>query len=162
MRQYGFKESMRLSKFSFPAGLLVPLALLFLTFGYLKFIAITVFEVTVLPRIRSFAKISELQLSLIALGGIIANLLVSFAFFLGGLNEFAKMNLYFAFFNLIPFSDLDGSKILFGSRLLWVFSFIFISSLMILFEISGLLTTLLSALIIALIVLVFYYLSYEN
>jgi len=40
---------------------------------------------------------------------------------LAGFNYFATLNLTFVFFNLIPLADLDGSKIFFGSKVLWTF-----------------------------------------
>jgi Zn-dependent protease len=38
-----------------------------------------------------------------------------------GFSEFSRLSIYFAFFNMIPISDLDGNKIFFGSLILWSF-----------------------------------------
>jgi Zn-dependent protease len=145
-----------------PAGLILPLIGIFMTVGWLKFLAITTFEATALPRLRSFSKVTEMQLAMIALSGAIANVLVAFCAFMLGHIDFAMMNLFFALFSMLPISSLDGTKIFFGSRLLWVFSSVFLLSLIILFEVAGLWATLLSALIIAIAIMVAYYISFEN
>ena len=38
--------------------------------------------------------------------------------------EFAKYSLYYALYNLIPFSPLDGAKIFSGSRPLYIFTLV--------------------------------------
>jgi len=161
MEQFGFKSNRKFTR-SFPAGIFLPVFFIVATLGRLKFTAITTFEALALPRLRSFSKITERQLAMIALSGAIANVLVGFASFLMGYNDFAMMNLYFAFFNLFPLSSLDGMKIFFGSRLLWVFSFSLVIALMILFEVAGLWAAIISAVIIAIAILVAYYASFEN
>ena len=60
----------------------------------------------------------------IAATGIIANLFLALIFYFIGGNFgvlFAKLNIWFAFFNMIPISDLDGNKIFFGNLVLWSF-----------------------------------------
>lgn len=162
VESFWFTKKRHFSK-PFPAGLFFPLILLFATFGYLKFLAVTTFEVSAFPsKMRAFAKVTELQIAVIALSGSIANALVSLASFILGFREFAMLNLFFIFFNLLPISALDGAKIFFGSRLLWVFSFCFISSLIILFELAGFWAALISALIIAFVAWIAYYMSFER
>ena len=41
--------------------------------------------------------------------------------YLVGFSDFAKISLYYAFFNMLPLSDLDGNKLFFGSLVTWVF-----------------------------------------
>jgi len=155
---YGFWTSMYFKK-PFPMWIFAPLVLAFATLGYVKWLAITTFEAapTVLRTRRKFANISEWDLALIAIAGIFANILLAFFGRIFGFNDFAMFNLWFALFNLIPISNLDGSKIFFGSRFLWIFSIIFLIALMILFDIAGLLATLVLALLIASIGLGIYY-----
>ncbi|MFH1612733.1 MAG: hypothetical protein ABIB46_03245, partial [bacterium] len=57
----------------------------------------------------------------IAAAGIFVNLLFAFLAYLIGFSEFAKLSIWFAFFNMIPISNLDGNKIFFGSKVLWSF-----------------------------------------
>jgi len=56
----------------------------------------------------------------IAAVGVFANIFFAIIGYLINQPEFAKLNIYFAFFNLIPLSELDGNKIFFGSLILWV------------------------------------------
>ena len=49
---------------------------------------------------------------------LITGIIISY---LLGYPDFARLNLYLAFFNMIPISDLDGNKIFFGSIVLWSF-----------------------------------------
>ena len=67
----------------------------------------------------SFTEISEDHIAYIAAAGLFANLLFSVIAYLIGLTEFAKLSIWFAFFNIIPISNLDGNKIFFGSKVLW-------------------------------------------
>jgi len=161
MERFWFPES-RYLRTAIPTGILVPLAALFISYGHLWFLTLITFEASPLPyKIRPFSKITEVQLALIALAGSIANILLAFFAFLLGFKEFAMLNLYFSFFSLIPFSSFDGTKVFFGSRLLWMFSFAFVLSLIILFEVAGFWPTLISAFIIALTILIAYFVSFE-
>ncbi|MBU2522740.1 MAG: hypothetical protein KKE23_00420 [Nanoarchaeota archaeon] len=161
MERFWFPQS-RYFKTPIPTGLLIPLSALFISFGYFKFMTLITFEASPLPhKIKPFSKITEYQLAIIALSGSIANMVIAFFSFLFGFNEFAMLNIYFAFFSLIPFSTLDGTKVFFGSRLLWLFSFSFVLALIILFEVAGLWPTIISAVIIALAIMVAYFFSFE-
>lgn len=161
MDRFGFTPGGHFRK-SIPSGLLVPLAALLISFGYFKFMTLITFEASPLPhKIKPFSNITEYQLGVIALSGSIANMIVAFISFLFGFNEFAILNISFALFSLIPFSTFDGTKVFFGSRLLWLFSFSFLIALRILFEVAGLWPTIISAFIIALTVMLAYFFSFE-
>jgi len=41
------------------------------------------------------------------------------AYFLG-FEFFAKLSIYYAAWSLVPFSNLDGAKVFFGSKGLWI------------------------------------------
>ena len=74
--------------------------------------------------IYSFSEMTEEHIGRIAAAGIFVNLVLAIAFyFIGGDfgTLFAKLNILFAFFNMIPISDLDGNKIFFGNLVLWSF-----------------------------------------
>jgi len=161
LEQFGWYERSHFKQ-AFPAGIFIPIIFLFATMGYVKLLMLTSFDIiSSASKKRVFAKITEMQLAIIALSGSIANVLLAFIAFILGYQDFALMNLAFVFFSLIPISSMDGAKIFFGSRLLWVFSFVFILSLIILFEVAGLWASLLSALMIAVAIAVAYYLSFE-
>lgn len=69
----------------------------------------------------TFSDVTEYHLGLIAASGIALNLILAVVGYFLGFALFARLNIYFAFFNILPIADLDGSKILFGSKILWSF-----------------------------------------
>ena len=71
-----------------------------------------------------FSQIVEYHIAIIAATGLIINLLTAVIAYIAGFTTFAQLNIYYAFFSIIPISSLDGNKILFGSKYLWVVLFI--------------------------------------
>ena len=125
--RYGFKPKNYFKK-PIPAGVLFPIIFAALSFGRLIWMASLVFEVK--PKIYraakrhglyTFSEMTEHHLALIAAAGIFANLAFAVAGYLIGFSEFARLNVFYAFFNLLPLSDLDGNKIFFGNIMLWSF-----------------------------------------
>jgi hypothetical protein len=125
IERYGFKPTQRFKK-PFPAGAFFPVITSIISLGYFKWLASLIFDVR--PRIYraskrhgiyAFSEMTEFQIGLIASAGIFANLFFSIIGYLAGFPDFARLNIYYAFFNMIPISDLDGNKIFFGSRILW-------------------------------------------
>lgn len=135
IKRFGFKTSDQFKK-SFPLGafmpiifkiILLPLALL----NHFVWMASLVFDVKAKAYraakrhgIYSFSEMTEEHIGRIAAIGIIVNLILAGIFYFvgGGFGTiFAKLNIWFAFFNLIPISDLDGNKIFFGNLVLWSF-----------------------------------------
>jgi len=112
-----------------PLGIILALVLGLVSLGYIKFMALMEFDVkpAVYRGVRrfglySFSEMSERHIGLIAFWGMIANLIIAIIAYLINLPELAKLNIYFMAYNIIPISNLDGTKILFGSKLLWVVS----------------------------------------
>ncbi len=129
VKHWGFKPSQKFSK-SIPAGAIFPIILTALTGGLTSWLATLTFEVKAKTYraakrfgLYSFTEMSEFHIGLIAASGIIANLLFSIIGYLLGFETFAKLNVYYAFFNMLPISDLDGNKLFFGSLPLWLFLF---------------------------------------
>ncbi|HLD54671.1 MAG TPA: hypothetical protein VJB35_00260 [Candidatus Nanoarchaeia archaeon] len=125
--RYGFQAHKQF-KNPFPAGVFVPLILIAITLGKLKWMASLVFEVKAKTYraakrygVYSFSEMTEYHIALIAASGIIANLIFAIIGYLIGFPDFSRINIYYAFFNLFPISDLDGNKIFFGSLILWSF-----------------------------------------
>ncbi len=130
IERYGFKPSQYLKK-PFPAGILFPILTSLLLFGQLGgfiWLASLVFDVK--PRVYraakryglySYTEMTEDHLGLIAASGVFANLLFAIIGYLLGFPEFSRLSIYFAFFSMIPLSDLDGNKIFFGNLALWSF-----------------------------------------
>ncbi len=112
----------------FPAGAFIPILFAFFTFGTVKWMASLVFDVKAKVHhaakrhgLYTFSEMTEYHIGLIAAAGIIINLIAAVIGYFINQPEFAKLNIYFAFFNMLPISDLDGNKIFFGSKVLWSF-----------------------------------------
>lgn len=127
IKRYGFKAH-RYFKKPFPAGAFLPIITTAFSFGYLTWMASLIFEVK--PKIYraakrhghySFLEMSEFHISLIAAAGILANIGFAIIGYLINFPEFTRWSIYYAAFNMIPISDLDGNKIFFGSKALWSF-----------------------------------------
>ena len=128
MKQFGFRKHWKF-KNPFPIGAFFPLIATVLSQGYFNWMAAMTFDVK--PKVYraarrhsglySFSEMTEYHIALIAASGIFANFLFAIGGYLLGFPEFAKLNIYFAFFNIIPLSELDGNKIFFGSLTLWSF-----------------------------------------
>jgi len=127
VERYGFKPNRHFKK-PIPAGILFPLILSGLTLGYFRWLASLVFDVKAKTYraakrhgLYAFTEMTEFHIGLIAAAGIFANLIFAIIGYLINLPEFSRINIYYAFFNLLPLSDLDGNKIFFGSIILWSF-----------------------------------------
>ena len=127
--RYGFRKDSHFKK-HIPM-LWLPLLLSFITRSLFWWLAILEFDVA--PRtervsrrhgLYRFTEMTEWHIAVIAAFGIAANLLLAIiGYFIAGWipygEVFVKLNIYFAFWSIIPLSNLDGSKILFGSKVLW-------------------------------------------
>jgi len=165
IRQFWLKKGGHF-KFDFPAGVILPvfLAILTLPFIVIKWLALTTFEAVPLPsRVqRKYAELTEFDLALIAVGGLFFNAILAVISQAFGWNDFAMMNLYFIAFNLLPISTLDGSKIFFGSVMLWIFSVVFAALMLILIGNVSVITTIIAAVILAFAAVVLYYTSMNS
>ncbi|MBD3247585.1 hypothetical protein GF378_03125 [Candidatus Pacearchaeota archaeon] len=127
--RYGFKPSNQF-KNPFPIGVFLPIIISAITFGNAMWLAALVFEVKPETHraakrhgLYSYSDITEYQIGLIAAAGILANLIFAVIGYFAGWNAFTSLNVWYAFFNLIPISNLDGNKIFFGNLVMWSFLF---------------------------------------
>lgn len=130
IQRYGFRPKDYLKK-PFKLGIFLPLitSIIFLgKIGSFVWLAPLIFNIkpTIQKTARrhglyTYSEITEDQMGLIAAIGIFANLFFAIIGYLIGSPEFSRLNIYFAFFNLIPISNLDGNKIFFGNFILWAF-----------------------------------------
>ena len=127
IKRYGFKTH-RHFKRPFPAGAFFPIIVTFLSFGYLIWMASLIFDVK--PNLYrkakrhglyTFSEMTEEHIGLTASIGVLTNLVFAIIGYLAGFPDFARLNIYYAFFNMLPLSNLDGNKIFFGSLVLWSF-----------------------------------------
>lgn len=127
IKQYGFSPSKKFNK-PFPAGIFLPVIISAITIGNIYWLACLVFEVK--PRIYraakryglyTFSEMTEYHIGLIAASGIFMSFILAIVGYLIGLPEMSRLSIYYAFFNMIPISNLDGNKVFFGSFVMWSF-----------------------------------------
>jgi Zn-dependent protease len=129
--RYGIKKGQYL-KSPLPIGLILCFVFPFLSYGRAKWLALTETEVVARKErvarrhgFYSFPDLTEFHIAMICAGGVFAMFFISLLSYLLNLPvEISKLAMYFAFFNLIPFSKIDGSKIFFGAPFLWCFLFL--------------------------------------
>ena len=111
----------------------LPLLLSYLSKGMVWWLGILSFDIS--PRtervsrrhgLYRFSEMTEWHIALIAASGIGINLILAvIGYFLAGISPalnlelFAKINIWYAVWSIIPIGKLDGTKIFFGSRPLW-------------------------------------------
>jgi hypothetical protein len=126
-RRYGFRKSQS-TKMAFPAGLLTPLFSKIILWPLNGFVWMASMVFDVKPKswrvakrhgYYSFSEMTEDHIGYIAAFGIFINLAMALVGYLIGFPLFSRINIWFAFFNMIPISDLDGNKIFFGKLALW-------------------------------------------
>lgn len=126
--RYGIKAQKKF-KHEMPAGIILPLFFTFFFLGTIKFMSILSYETRAL-KIRaarrfgfySFSEMTDFHHALIGGSGILAVLALSFiSYFLPFQTAeiLARMATYYALFNMIPISELDGTQIFFGSRVIY-------------------------------------------
>lgn len=127
INRYGFKKTQYFKR-PFPAGIAFPILVSLVSLGNLPWLASMVFEVK--PKVYraakrhglySFSEMTESHIGFIAAAGVMINIVLAVISYFLGFETFARINIYFAFFNMLPLSDLDGNKIFFGNIVLWSF-----------------------------------------
>ncbi len=128
-KRWGYKPKQYFKK-AFPAGAFFPIIsrIIFFPLNGFVWMASLTFDINSTAYksakrhgIYSFSKISDLELAVITGAGIFANILIAILAYLINFPEFAKLNIWFAFFNILPLSNLDGNKLFFGSKVIWTF-----------------------------------------
>ncbi len=127
--KYGFTKDKH-SKKPFPLGAFLPIISKIIFFPFKSFVWMASLVFDVKPRIYrgakrfglyTFSEITEYHLGLIAASGIVINLILSIIGYFLGFPLFARLNIYYAFFNILPLSEFDGNKIFFGNLIMWAF-----------------------------------------
>lgn len=125
LQQYGFRKD---SRFKTPIPMAwLPLLLALFTKGYLLWFGILEFDIKAKAErvakrhgIYRFTEVTEWHMALIAMWGLIANLVFAIAGYILGFELFAKLSIYFMAWSVIPIGRLDGAKIFYASRGLWI------------------------------------------
>jgi hypothetical protein len=154
------------AKNKMPLGVILPLIFIFLSKGFLKIPAILSTDITSKPSkrlSREYAQASDVEEAKIALSGPLVALIIGLLAKTvpGSLaSTFTAINFNLAFWNMLPLPTLDGSKVYFGSRLMFFFYFILIAAVFILVHafipISSL-TAVALAIILGLVGMITYY-----
>lgn len=127
--KYGFTKDKH-SKKPFPLGAFLPIISKIILFPLKNFVWMACLVFDVKPRIYrgakrfglyTFSEVTEYHLGLIAASGIGINLILSIIGYFLGFPLFARLNIYYAFFNMLPLSEFDGNKIFFGNLIMWAF-----------------------------------------
>jgi len=123
--QYGFRKD---SHFKKPVPMVwIPLLASLVSRGVFWWLAILEFDIT--PKTERVAKrhglyrftqVTEKHVAWIATGGIILNILLGIIGYIAGFELFAKLSIFFVAWSIIPLSNLDGSKIFFSSKKIWI------------------------------------------
>jgi len=120
----------------FPIGVVLPLITFVFSAGYFVWLSIITFtskaEVYRVAKRRGFygySESSEFHEGLVALVGVIGNILLGVIAILIGFPFLAKFSFFYAFFNTIPLGRLDGNKILFANITTWMVAIILTGSL---------------------------------
>ena len=112
-----------------PLGIIFPLIISLFTLGLFKFPTILTYEARALKAkaakrfgFYSFSAVTEWENGLIGAAGIVSLLILSMVLYFlpSNFEYFAKITIFYALFNLVPISKLDGTQIFFGSRVLWI------------------------------------------
>lgn len=138
-KQFWFRSRAHFRR-AFPSGIVFPIFTTFFTMGYFTWLGILTFEPTPLTSrvtkrhgLYRYSELTEYHIALIAAAGVILNLLFAMIFYFTNLTFLAKFSIYFAAWSLVPLGSLDGSKIFFGSRILWttlaLIALVFLSSI---------------------------------
>lgn len=126
LQRFGFKPHQYAQK-PIPLGVIVPILASLITLGLFKFPTLLTYETSPLKRraakrfgFYSFTEITDWHTALVGASGIVSLLILSgITYFLPGAEALWQIAAYYAFFNMLPISKLDGAQIYFGSRILW-------------------------------------------
>jgi hypothetical protein len=126
--RYGYRPGWTLKK-EYPFGVIIPLFFAFLgllaNFSMMVFTFLT-YETRALKHraakrfgYYSYTEMTDWHNALIGASAIVVLLVISLVGYLGDFEVMAKLAAYYAFWNMIPFSDLDGTQIYFGNKVLY-------------------------------------------
>lgn len=149
----------------FSFWLILPVILVFLSNGNLHFLAVSTLAVGVTAAHRlgkKYIQPAEAEVAKIALVGPILNILfaliVKTLFGLSGIaGLFVSINIALAISNMLPIPKLDGGLIFFGSKLIYLFSLVFILGCTFLIYFLTIFPALILSLIFATTILILYY-----
>ncbi len=157
-------------KHGVPIGIIIALLVTFFSNGTFYFTAIGENRISVDPKKRigrKWTEVLDYEQALILLSGPIANILLVIVlnaisrFTSYDLTPFMMINLFMAFWTMLPLPGLDGGKIFFGSRNVYFFGLTFLV-MGFLLQKTGIFFSIGISLITAIAILILYYYKYEK
>lgn len=138
LQRFGYSEKSYFKK-PLPFGLILPFFLSIFSFGYIKLFTFFQFDAENIPEKRLLKArgerkpqrketINESDLAYTSAAGFYALILLALIglFIKSFLKldfgaDLAKYSIYYSIWNMVPFSQLDGTKLFFGSVIAWIF-----------------------------------------
>lgn len=125
MSRFGLGEKHQLKK-EIPAGIIFPLLFSIVTLGSFKLLTFLTYESRAL-KVRaakrfgfySYTEMTDWHNGIIGTAGMLPLFALAIIFYLINEEYLSAITSFYTFFNLLPFSKLDGTQIFFGSRVLW-------------------------------------------
>lgn len=126
-KRWGWYERSKFKK-PIPIGLILPFFVSFLSLGIIKILTLLQFDAKNLPKKRvlkkrgahRYSEINESDLAFTSAWGFWALIVLAIIGYLINQPELTKYSVYYGIWNLIPISNLDGSKLFFGSLINWI------------------------------------------
>jgi len=160
--RFGFKPTS--VKKPVPVGIIISLIVTIVTMGKLFMVAVGSYDLIINKHSRFGRKtvhINDYDEAKIALVGPLVNIALMIVFQLfnrnGMFDQFVFINGMIALFHMIPVSNLDGAKIFFGSKVLYLFSLAFIVGVVFLINVLSPIITLALAVVFSAIFAGTYY-----
>ncbi|MBU0760803.1 MAG: hypothetical protein KJ600_06640 [Nanoarchaeota archaeon] len=123
--RYGIKPKWHFKR-EIPFGLILPLFFSVISLGMLKIMTFLTYETRALKHraakrfgFYSYTSMTDWHNGLIGAAAIVVLLLISLISYFPGWELLTKMAAYYAFWNMLPISKLDGTQIFFGNKTLW-------------------------------------------
>lgn len=126
-KRWGWYERSKFKK-PIPLGIILPFFLSVLSLGLIKPLTLLQFDAENLAHKRAlrkrgsyrYSEINESDLAFTSAWGFWALIVLAIAGFFLKQPELAKYSVYYGIWNLIPISNLDGTKLFFGSLINWI------------------------------------------
>ncbi len=125
--RYGLKPG-HVLKNKIPLGVIIPLFVTALSLGIGKCLPFVTYETSALKHraarrfgFYSFTEMTDWHNALVGAAGVVGVLALAIvAYLIPSLEGLTSIAVYYAFWNMIPWSKLDGAQIAMGSRILYV------------------------------------------
>lgn len=127
IQRFGLYKKSKFKK-PFPIGLVLPIALAIFSLGIIKPLALLQFKHENIPEKRILkqsglkrkSEINDSDIGFTAFWGFASLLVLALISALIKFPELAKYSIFFGAWNLIPYGNLDGTKLFFGSIMSWI------------------------------------------